>query len=95
MHKARSIKKWFVKISVEELDWPAQRPDLNPIEQLWDELERQLRARPDRPTSVPDLTNALVAEWKQVPAAMYQHLVESFPRRVEAVIEAKGGPTPY
>jgi hypothetical protein len=28
----------------------------------------------------------LVAEWKQVPAAMYQHLVESLPRRVEAVI---------
>jgi hypothetical protein len=35
---------------------------------------------------VPDLTNALVAEWKQVPAAVFQHLVESLPRRVEAVI---------
>ena len=35
------------------------------------------------PTSVPDLTNALVAEWKQVPAAMFQHLVESLPRRVD------------
>ena len=30
-----------------------------------------------RPTSVPDLTNALVADGKQVPAAMFQHLVES------------------
>ena len=46
------------------------------------------------PTSVPDLTNALVAEWKS-PAAMFQHLVESLPRRVEAVLAAKGGPTPY
>ena len=32
------------------------------------------------PTSVPNLTNALVAEWKQVPTAMFQHLVESLPR---------------
>ena len=33
----------------------------------------------------------LVAEWKQVPAAIFQHLVESLPRRMEAVIAAKGG----
>ena len=65
VNKAGSIQKWFVEIGVEELDWPAQSPDLNPIEHLWDELERRLRARPHRPTSVPDLTNALVAEWKQ------------------------------
>ena len=74
-----------------KLDWPAQSPELNPIEHLWDELEPRLRAGPNRPTSLPDLTNALVAEWKQVPAAMFQHLVESLPRTVEAVIAAKGG----
>ena len=28
MHKARSIRKWFVKIGVEELYWPALSPDL-------------------------------------------------------------------
>jgi hypothetical protein len=54
MHKARSIQKWFVEIVVEELDWPAQSPYLNPIKHIWDELERRLRARPNRPTSVPD-----------------------------------------
>ena len=85
----------LLKIGVEELDWSAQRPDLNPIEHLWDELERRQRARPNHPTSVLDLTKVLVAEWKQVPAATFQHLVESLPRRVEAVIAAKGGPTPY
>jgi hypothetical protein len=88
VHKAKSIQKWCVKIIVEELDWPEQSSDLNPIKHLWDELERQLQARPNRPTSVPDFTNALVAEWKQVPAAMFQHLVESLSRRVEGVIES-------
>ena len=82
MHKARPIQKWFVEI--------AQSHDLNPIEHLWDELERQLRARPNHLTSVPDLTNALVAEWKQLHAAMFQHLVKNLPRRVEAVTAATG-----
>ena len=72
--KKRSIQKWFVEISVEELDWPAQSPDLK---HLWDELESRLRTRPNRPTSVPDFTNDLVAEWKQVPSVMLQHLMES------------------
>uniref|UniRef100_A0AAZ3QDD9 Tc1-like transposase DDE domain-containing protein n=1 Tax=Oncorhynchus tshawytscha TaxID=74940 RepID=A0AAZ3QDD9_ONCTS len=40
MHKARSKQKWFVEISVEKLDWLAQSPELNPIEHLWDVLER-------------------------------------------------------
>ena len=40
VHKATSIQKWVVKIGVEELDWPAQSLDLNPIKQLWDELEQ-------------------------------------------------------
>ena len=94
VNKARSIQKWFVEIGVEELEWPAQSPDLNPIKHLWDDLECRLRTRPNRPTSVPNLTNALVAERKQVPAEMFQNLVESLPRRVDPVLAAKVGPTP-
>ncbi|KAK3515390.1 hypothetical protein QTP70_018901 [Hemibagrus guttatus] len=45
VYKASSIKTWMSEFGVEELDWPAQSPDLNPIEHLWDELERGLRAR--------------------------------------------------
>lgn len=95
VHKARSIKTWMTESGVDELDWPAQSPDLNPIEHLWDELERRLRARPSRPTSVCDLTNALLEEWSKIPINTLLNLVDSLPRRVEAVIAAKGGPTSY
>ena len=66
VHKARFIQKWFVESCVEELGWHAQSPDLNPIG-----LEHRLRDRPNRTTSVSNLTSVLVAKWKQVPAATF------------------------
>ena len=69
--------------------------DLNQIEHLWDELEWRLRARPSRLTSVCDLTNALLEEWSKIPINSLVNLVESLPRRAEAVIAAKGGLSSY
>ncbi|XP_063309131.1 uncharacterized protein LOC134609385 [Pelobates fuscus] len=45
MHKARSIKTWLNKFGLEELDRPAQSPDLNSIKHLSYELKLSLRAK--------------------------------------------------
>ena len=66
MHKAKSIKTWISEFGMEELDWPTQSPDLNPIEHLWDVLEWRLQSRPSRLTSVSDLTNALLEERSKI-----------------------------
>uniref|UniRef100_A0AAR2K7Y8 Tc1-like transposase DDE domain-containing protein n=1 Tax=Pygocentrus nattereri TaxID=42514 RepID=A0AAR2K7Y8_PYGNA len=75
-----------IEFGMENLDWPAQSPDLNPIKHFWDELEGRLRARPSRSTSVSDLTNVLLEEWSIIPINTLLNLVESLPRRVKAVI---------
>jgi hypothetical protein len=92
-HKARFVREWFVDNKIPEMVWPAQSPDLNPIEHLWDELERRLRSRPQRPKSLTALATALLEEWAAIPPETFRHLVESLPDRVRAVIRAKGGPT--
>ncbi|KAI4879423.1 hypothetical protein NFI96_002473 [Prochilodus magdalenae] len=83
VHRASSIKTWMSESGVEELDWPAQSPDLHPIEHLWDGLGWRLRARPSRPTSVSDLTNVLLEEWSGIPINTFPTLWREFPEESE------------
>jgi len=75
--------------------WPAQSPDLNPIEHLWDVLERQVRARNPHPKNKDELALALTEEWLNIDQTILENLVDSMPRRVDAVIKSRGYPTKY
>jgi hypothetical protein len=86
------VREWLMDNKVPEMDWPAQSPDLNPIERLWDELEHRFRSRPLRPTSLTALAAALQEEWAAIPPEMFRHLVESLPGRVQVVIKTTVGP---
>jgi hypothetical protein len=77
------------------MDWPAQSPDLNPIEHLWVHLKRQLVAYLTPPSGINDLWKHTQREWEAIDAAMVQNLIESMPRRVQEVIKARGGHTNY
>lgn len=97
IHTARLVKDWFDEheSEVEHLPWPAQSPDLNIIEPLWGVLEERVRKHFPPPASRRDLATILQEEWLKIPLTTVQDLYMSFPRRIDAVLAAKGGPTPY
>ena len=73
--------------------WAAQSPDLNPIENIWDYLERKLEKLPT--TTLSQLWDTLNDLWENIPTEIIQNLVSSMPRRIEAVIKARSGHTKY
>ncbi len=60
-HTAKGTKSWFNDHGVTVLDWPANSPDLNPIENLWGIVKRKMRDT--RPNNADDLKAAIKATW--------------------------------
>lgn len=94
-HTARLTMQFLAANNVNVLPWPSMSPDMNPIEHLWDVLDRRVRARVNAPANVRELFQALQVEWAAIPAQTIRNLVQSMPRRCRAVIAARGGHTTY
>ena len=61
LHVAHLIRPFLNNNNINVLQWPAMSPDLNPIEYLWDPLDRDVRHQ--QPRTIPQLENALVNAW--------------------------------
>jgi transposase len=92
-HTAKSVQKFFDAKKVRVLEWPSQSPDLNPIENLWEHLDRQLAGR--KPSNKADLFKRLQDAWANISLEYIIKLIDSMPRRCQAVIDAKGYATKY
>lgn len=92
-HTAKIVQEYFKKNKISILDWPAQSPDLNPIEHLWSVLKKKVSER--HPSNLANLKQIIQEEWDKIDASVTQKLVESMPRRCHAVLKVKGGHTKY
>ncbi|GFT64556.1 transposable element Tcb1 transposase [Trichonephila clavipes] len=68
---------------------------LNPIENVWDALGRQVAGRNLPPTNKNTLIRALTEEWDKLPQQLLDNVVQSMIRRVECCITLNGGHIPY
>jgi hypothetical protein len=84
-HTAKATLEWF--------KGKHQSPDLNPIENLWYDLKFSVHQR--NPSNLKELEQFCLEEWAKIPVARCAKLIETYPKRLAALIAAKGGSTKY
>ncbi|GFX54858.1 transposable element Tcb2 transposase [Trichonephila clavipes] len=62
-HRTLAVQDCLDSEGIQRLVWPARFPDLNPIENVWDSLGRQVACRNYPPTNKNTLIRALTQEW--------------------------------
>ena len=92
-HQSKDVKNWFAHKRITRMEWPSSSPDLNLIEHMWEVLDRRIRGK--KVANVKEKFELLSAEWKKIPQSTIDALIDSMPRRCEAVIKAKGYATKY
>jgi transposase len=92
-HKSVLVRTWLHNHGISMLDFPAYSPDLNPMENLWNDIARRVKARPA--STMEELQDVIAEEWAATPPEFLRKLARSMPKRCQAVIDAKGDHTKY
>jgi len=74
---------------------PPNSPDLNPIENIWAHMKHRISKEYGHVTSLKIMKDVVVNIWNDFEDHKWDHLVESMPNRIQAVIKARGGWTHY
>ncbi len=77
------------------LGWSPQSPDLIPIENVWDYLDRMVRKRQNEISTITDLKRILSEEAEKIPKENILKLYKSLPRRIASLKKLKLDITKY
>ena len=92
-HRSDICTSWRAENGIRNLDWPLQSLDANPIENMWNFVKRKLTGR--RAFTLKQLSQRIKEVWHSLPTEYAEKLVESMPRRFQAIIQNNGDWTVY
>ena len=92
-HTSKRASSWFQTKIIEVMEWLAQSPNLNPIQNLWGDIKNLVSEA--KPPNSPQLWNVVHASWAEIPVSRCQKLVDSMQYRCAAVIKNNGYATKY
>ena len=94
-HTANIVKTWFHNKGIQVMEWPGNSPDLNPIENCWNQMKDKV-FRNGRNMTVAQLKETISEVWNnELDLAYFKKLTDSMKRRCSEVIKARGEMTKY
>lgn len=93
VHKSRETTAWKLQHGINTIVWPANSPDLNPIENVWGLMKHHLASINFK--TVDSWRAKLHELWENFTAEYMRALIESRPRRIMQVIRNKGKVSNY
>ena len=88
-HTCKVCKEWLQNNRIQVLNWPAQSPDLNLIENLWEEIVN-MKINRENCKNKADLFQVLKIAWEGITLDTISNLISSMPRKCACVIQNKG-----
>ena len=103
IHTFRGVKQYLEEMDMTVMEWPPYSPDMNPQEHNWWPLKENVHnVRPEiiqTPGGAEAVRSALKEvlpiAWNAIPRERMRKLINSMPRRVQALVDAEGWHTKY
>ena len=92
-HTSKTTLKWFQDKKWKVSPWPANSPDLNPIENIWSRMKKAVGGK--RPKDIDNLEVIIQEVWDGLTLDDFKSLINSMPDRVQRCIDLEGDVTGY
>ena len=95
IHNSKLTRAFLVENNMQVMDWPALSPDMNPIENVWAEISKKLER--EKINNSGQLFTKITEIWENLMRNRdyLKNLIDSMPKRVNAMIDSKGESTKY
>ncbi|KIH50959.1 hypothetical protein ANCDUO_18959 [Ancylostoma duodenale] len=89
VHKSHYTSQKLTPWGVHVLEWPAESPDLNPIELIWGNMKNYVRRKNVR--NLEQLRDVVLEFWRSLTPEICARYVNDISKKMRRVIQAQGG----